>query len=99
MRAVQAGLMAATHVAAGGNLDFSGQEENAVLKIIREEDDPAANKSWRLIPWVLRRRGIESLKIPKCRVPATVRVTVLYAETGQLQGKVGKQKTQNFSPL
>ena len=88
VRELQAGLMAASHVTVGGS-SFAQEEkeEEGVLKIVRLEDDPAVNKTRRRA-WKLRRSAPATLRIPECRVPAGVRVTVLFSEAGQLQGKV-----------
>jgi hypothetical protein len=90
LRQLQASLTCASHVAVGGSLDFTEEEEGEerVIKILREEEDPDVNKERRGV-WPLRGRATASSRIPQCRVPATVRVTVLYSQSAQIHGQVG----------
>jgi hypothetical protein len=63
-----------------------------VLKIIREEDDPVVLKQRRRI-WAPRGRSALTSRIAQCRVPAGVRVTVLYAQNAHVQGQVDAKCT------
>ena len=88
VRHLQANLTRASHVAAGGNLDLTPEdEEKRVLKILREEDDAEVLKRRRNV-WPARGRATATSRIPQCRVPATVRVTVLFSQRAHIQGQV-----------
>jgi hypothetical protein len=99
VRQVQAGLIRASHVAVGGSGDLDLAEDDEatvmakrVLKIIREEDDPVVLKQRRRI-WAPRGRFALTSRIAQCRVPAGVRVTVLYAQNAHVQGQVDAKCT------